>query len=82
MDASDQEEIENVDPDQQLLEDACSYLCSGKEYPAHVTTKNQKRSIRRKAEKLVIKDGEVFYKKQGKDVSSLFITRGICVSGS
>ena len=40
-------EVENVDPEQQLLEDACTYLTS-KRYPAHVTTKNEKRSIRQR----------------------------------
>ena len=52
-------EVENVDPEQQLLEDACTYLTS-KQYPAHVKMNNEKRSIRRKVEKLVIKDGELF----------------------
>ena len=67
MDTSDQLEI---DPEQQLLENACYYRCNKQQYPARVTTKDQKRSIRRKAKKLVIKDGETFYKKQGKEASS------------
>ena len=37
MDTSGQLEIENIDPEQQLLEDACSYL-SNKRYPDHVST--------------------------------------------
>jgi hypothetical protein len=48
MDTSGQLEIENIDPE---LEDACSCL-SNKRYPDHMCTKNEKRSIRRKAEKL------------------------------
>ena len=40
-------EVENVDPEQRLLEDACTYLTS-KQYPAHVTTKNEKRSMRQR----------------------------------
>ena len=33
-------------------------------YPPNAT-KNEKRVIRKKAEKLSVKDGEVFYKKKG-----------------
>lgn len=57
---------ENIDPERRLIEDACAYVLS-KEYPPN-SDKNQKRSIRRKAEKLVVKDGEIFYKKQDKEV--------------
>lgn len=42
-----------------LVEQACVYLNSG-EYPP-TASDNQKRSIRRKAKKLCVKSGEIFY---------------------
>ena len=61
--------MQAVTAEQQLLEDACHYANKG-QYPDHVTTKNYKRSIRRKAGKLVCKDGKTFCrKKAGKLVS-------------
>ena len=60
------------DAEQKLLEDACTYLTTNS-YPAHVTTKNEKRSVRRKASKLVINDdGQLCYKKKGKEVNGYY----------
>lgn len=50
-----------------LVENACNYLIS-KSYPPN-TEKNERRSIRRKAKMLVMRNGEVFYKKKGREVS-------------
>ena len=62
-------ETENIDPELKLIEDACTYITL-KEYPPSCT-KDEKRSIRRKAEKLVVKDGEIFCKRQDKEVIKL-----------
>ena len=61
-----------VDLEQKLVEDACTYL-STKQYPSSVTTKNEKRSIRRKAEKLVIRKGVIFYKRHSKEVGYFYL---------
>ena len=56
-----------TDSDLKLVEHAFLYL-TDKTYPPECT-KNEKRSIRRKADKLVIVSGELFYKKKdGKEV--------------
>ena len=56
-----------TDSDLKLVEHAFLYL-TDKTYPSECT-KNEKRSIRRKADKLVIVSGELFYKKKdGKEV--------------
>ena len=53
-----------------LVEKAYFYLTE-KRYPADCT-KNEKRSIRRKSEKLVVKDGVLYYrKKDGGEVRSV-----------
>ena len=51
-----------------LVERACMYLTRG-EYPLSAT-QNEKRSIRRKAKKLVVRKGEVYVHKNGKEVNS------------
>ena len=51
-----------------LIDRACAYVMSG-EYPADAN-KNERRSIRRKAKKFCITDGEVFYiRTNGSEVS-------------
>ena len=62
-----------TDSDLKLVEHAFLYL-TDKTYPPGCT-KNEKRSIRRKAEKLVIVSGELFYKK--KDGNEVRIATGI-----
>ena len=47
-------EIDNV-----LVEQACVYLSNG-DYPSGAST-DQKRSIRRKAKKLRVRNGDIFY---------------------
>ena len=49
-----------------LVEDAYRYKCS-KSYPVNAT-KNEKRIIRKKAEKIMIKNGEVYYRKKKGEV--------------
>ena len=46
-----------------LVADAVLYITKS-EYPSD-STRNEKRSIRRKAEKLLVRDGEIFYRKRG-----------------
>ena len=46
-----------------LVEKAVNYITKSSYSPN--ATKNEKRVIRKKAEKLSVKDGEVFYKKKG-----------------
>ena len=46
-----------------LVEKVVNYITKSS-YPPNAT-KNEKRVIRKKAEKLSVKDGEVFYKKKG-----------------
>ena len=63
-----EEDVENL-----LLLHAFTYL-KEKTYP-HDSSKNDKRSKRRKAEKLVLKDGDIFYKKKdGNNLFSLIMT--------
>ena len=62
----------DTDQEQKLIEDACTYSTT-KQYPSRVMTKNEKRSIRRKAEKLVIKHGTIFYKKDGREVGYFYL---------
>ena len=48
-----------------LVADAVLYnVITKSEYPSD-STRNEKRSIRRKAEKLLVRDGEIFYRKRG-----------------
>ena len=46
-----------------LVADAVLYITKS-EYPSD-STRNEKRSIRRKEEKLLVRDGEIFYRKRG-----------------
>ncbi len=62
--------MEEKSPDILLVERACVYLTMG-EYPLSAT-ENDKRSIRRKAKKLNVKKGEIYYvQKNGTEVFSL-----------
>ena len=63
-------EAENeTDSDLKLVENAYQYI-TDKTYPPG-STKNEKRSIRRKAEKLVVVKGELLYrKKDGNEVGN------------
>ena len=54
---------EKMDYELVLIENAFEYLTK-KTYPPQCT-KNDKRVIRRKADKLEERDGEIFYKKRG-----------------
>lgn len=61
-----------VDDSGSLVEEAVQYL-SLKKYPEGCNN-NRKRQIRKKAEKLVMKDGEVYYNPgKGKTVSQVII---------
>jgi len=60
---------DDSETDYKLIEDACSYV-TNKTYPAGVD-KNRKRVIRRKAQKMVVKHGEVYYKKKKAEVCNL-----------
>ena len=51
--------------DEELIDQACVYLLEHR-YP-DVCSGNAKRTIRRKAETLAVRDGEVFYMKTKKD---------------
>ena len=64
MTSEDDSESEN-----KLIEDACNYV-TDKTYPAGVD-KNRKRVIRRKAQKMVVKNGEVYYRKKKGEVCNL-----------
>ena len=55
-----------------LIEDACNYV-TNKIYPDGVD-KNRKRIIRRKARKIVVKQGEVYYKKKKTEVCIYVLT--------
>ena len=54
-----------MDPEIKLI-DACSYFLENN-YPDGAS-KNEKRIIRRKAEKIVVKDGEVYFTKKKGEV--------------
>ena len=57
-----------ADAETSLIKNACDYLTSGTYPPG--ATKNKKRVIRKKASKLSVRNGEIFYKKKGrKEVS-------------
>ena len=64
MSSEDESEFEN-----ELIEDVCDYV-SNKTYPAGAD-KNRKRIIRRKAKKIVVRHGEVYYKKKKREVCNL-----------
>ena len=57
MSSKDESEFEN-----ELIGDVCDYV-SNKTYPAGAN-KNRKRIIRRKAKKVVVRHGVVYYKKR------------------
>lgn len=52
--------------DNELIEEACNYAIE-KTYPDGAD-KNKKRIIRRKAKKIVVKNGDVYYKKKKGEV--------------
>ena len=56
-----------------LIQDACNYV-STKAYPADAA-KNRKRIIRRKALRLAVRNGEVYYKKKKNEVFHQFTAR-------
>ena len=60
----------NQDPAEiRLIEAACNYLLE-KKYPDDAS-KNEKRIIRRKAEKIVVQNGEIYFKKKKGEVCSV-----------
>ena len=61
--------MQDHDDEVALVEKAYFYLTE-KRYPADCT-KNEKRSTRRKSEKLVVKDGVLHYRKDGSEVRSV-----------
>lgn len=61
-----------------LVEQACTYLTRG-EYPLSATS-NEKRIIRRKAKKLCMEDGEIFYvQSNGIKVNCLHQTAAVTI---
>ena len=64
MSGSESETIEDIQPEQQLLDDAVLYL-QEKRYRDDCT-KNEKRCIRRKAKKFMLQDGDLLYTKKDK----------------
>lgn len=65
---SNQDEGKAHDAEMRLIHHTFEYKTKGV-YPPHAT-KNEKRCIRRKAEKVVVRNGEIFYKKtKGREVS-------------
>ena len=71
MSSQDDSEANSSEADADLIEDACNYV-STNSYPAGAD-KNRKRIIRRKALRLIVKDGEVYYKKMKREVCRLAI---------
>ena len=66
-------EIDNV-----LVEQACLYLSNG-DYPSGAST-DQKRSIRRKAKKLRVRNGDIFYlHRNGSEVAYLHVVASYCI---
>ena len=61
-----------IDDELALIENAFEYLTK-KKYPPGCS-KNHKRIIRRKAERLEERNGEIFYKKRGGNMVSSYIT--------
>ena len=61
----------HIDDELELIENAFEYLIK-KKYPPGCS-KNQKRVIRRKAERLEERNGEIFYKKRGGSMVNLHI---------
>lgn len=68
-------EDQQTDSDLKLVEHAFYYITE-KKYPPECT-KNDKRSIRRKAEKLNVVNGELFYKK--KDGNEVTVVNKTCI---
>ena len=64
MSGSESEDIEDIQPEQQLLDDAVLYLQENRYRDD--CTKNEKRSIRRKAKKFMLQDGDLLYTKKTK----------------
>ena len=64
MSGSESETIEDIQPEQQLLDDAVFYL-QEKRYRDDCT-KNEKRCIRRKAKKFMLQDDDLLYTKKDK----------------
>ena len=61
--------MEDSDKEVQLLIKACRYL-QYKTYPLDCDT-NEKRSIRRKSERLTLRDGDILYRKtNGQEVQA------------
>ena len=60
------EDEHDADKERDLVQLAYNYLVNNKEYPADCT-KNEKRTIRRKAKKFELKDGELYFKKKKKN---------------
>lgn len=55
---------ESKDDDADLVEEAATYLAD-KTYPDHCSA-NRKRQIRKRAEKFMLKDGELYYRNDRK----------------
>ena len=64
MSGSESEAIEDIQPEQQLLDDAVLYLLENRYRDD--CTKNEKRCIRRKAKKFTLQDGDLLYTKKDK----------------
>ena len=64
MSGSESEDIEDIQPEQQLLDDAVLYLQENRYRDD--CTKNEKRCIRRKAKKFMLQDGDLLYTKKDK----------------
>ncbi len=64
-------ENNNVEAEVVLVEIAFLYLTE-KRYP-HQCMKNDKKSIRRKAERLAVRDGDLYYKQDGKEVRASYL---------
>ena len=67
--SSESEDIEDIQPEQQLLDDAVLYLQEN-QYRDDCT-KNEKRCIRRKAKKFMLQDGDLLYTKKDKRFDSI-----------
>jgi len=65
MDDEEKECSQESSLEKKLLEDAVLYIRE-KKYREDCVTKNEKRCIRRKAQRFVIDDGELFYTKKDK----------------
>ena len=66
MDGNNRGDHDGVDDE--ILDYAIHYVQYGT-YPPHQLSKEKKRSVRKRSEKLVVERGEVFLVKKGKKVS-------------